>query len=89
MVQLPTLPTTGSYSADVRIDLHVNGDRIPVAQMGGPELLFHRHAVLHHDHGTVVMTIDGQEFKWHARFAPTTTPVDAIEATLTAIDPEA
>jgi len=55
--------------------------------MGGTELWFHQRATPARDHGVVVMTIDDHELRWNARFTPTATPVDAIEATLTAIKP--
>ncbi len=49
-------------------------------------MVLRERAVLAHDHGVVVMTIDGREFRWNATFAASSTPVEAIEATLTPIE---
>jgi hypothetical protein len=55
------------HSADVRIHLHVNGHRLPVAQLG-PDLLILRTPVDHPPgEAEISMTIDGDERRWRVR----------------------
>jgi len=61
-----TTPATksDSYSADVRIHLHVNGNALPVAQLG-PSFLILRTPMEHPPcDAEITMSIDGHESSW-------------------------
>ncbi len=62
--------SSGSYSAHVRIELRVNGQRIPVAQTGGGNLIFDQPISLTATTGEVVMTVDGRERRWRVTLHP-------------------
>jgi hypothetical protein len=64
---LMTAPSLG-YSADVRIDLFVNGQRFPVAQAGRGQLIFKKPFLAPAAEGEVVLTIDGNPRRWFVRF---------------------
>jgi hypothetical protein len=70
------IPLTSSrgYSAEVRIELRVNGHRIPVAQTGGGQLIFHDPQTLPRTDAEVVMHIDGHERRWRVALQPGPTP---------------
>lgn len=54
----------GPHSADVRIHLHVNGDVLPVAQLG-PDFLVLRTPTDHPPcDAEITMSIDGRESRW-------------------------
>jgi hypothetical protein len=58
------LMNTQSHSADVRIHLHVNGQVLPIAQLG-PEFLILRTLVDHPPcDAEITLSIDGQERRW-------------------------
>lgn len=57
----------GAYSADVRIQLIVNGHILPVAQLG-PHFLILRNAIDHPPtDAEIVMSIDGDVKQWPVR----------------------
>jgi hypothetical protein len=66
----------------VRIRLHVNGQTYPVAQIGGGRLIFDRPVTFPASTGTVVMTIDGHEERWHADIHAASAPTRVITADL-------
>lgn len=82
MIRKPSSSGLAGHSADVRIDLHTNGSVLPVGQMGGGRIILRDEAVLHHDHGVVVMSIDGDEHRWEASFDPCSTPKSVIDVQL-------
>jgi hypothetical protein len=67
----------------VRIRLQVNGQTYPVAQIGGGRLVFDRPVTFPEATGSIVMTIDGREERWHADIHPASTPTRIITADLT------
>lgn len=70
------------HSADVRINLHVNGSVLPIGQIGGGRFILRGEAAIAHDQGVVVMSIDGIEYRWEARFEPSTVPTSEYAAAL-------
>ena len=62
------------HSADVRIELHVNGQCIPVAQTGGGRLIFYRPQTLPRSDGEVRLYIDGHERRWRVSLRPGPAP---------------
>jgi hypothetical protein len=61
------------YSADVRIELRVNGRRIPVTQTGGGRLVLRQAQELPETDAEVVMHIDGHERRWRVKLRPRAT----------------
>lgn len=59
---------SAGYSADVRLDLFIAGQRFPLAQIGGGQLVFPAPILLPASSGQVVMSVDGQERKWSVTF---------------------
>lgn len=58
---------TRGHSADVRIQLHVNGHDLPVAQLG-PDFLILRSPVDHPPaDAEITMSIDGHQTRWRVR----------------------
>jgi hypothetical protein len=70
------------YSAKVRISLHANGQIYPVAQIGGGRLIFDSPVAFPQTTGTVVMTVDGQEERWHVAIPHQPEPTRIIAAEL-------
>ena len=58
------IPTSSAHSADVRMQLCVNGHVIPIAQMG-PNFLLVNHTI-HHPPAVaeIHLAIDGNESRW-------------------------
>jgi hypothetical protein len=55
------------HSADVRMDLHVNGHVLPIAQLG-PDFLILRNPVDHPPtDAEIALSIDGHESRWPVR----------------------
>jgi hypothetical protein len=54
-----------SKSADVKIELRVNGSVFPVAQLGPDFLLLDGPAKLPAGGGEIVMRVDANEHRWH------------------------
>jgi hypothetical protein len=55
------------YSADVRMELYVNGDRLPIAQLG-PDFLVVKEPIEHPPtDAEIALSIDGQENRWPVR----------------------
>jgi len=62
----PKLPSSG-HSADIRIQLSVNGHVLPVAQLG-PDFLVLKNTVTHPPAvAEIAMWIDGHEARWQVR----------------------
>jgi hypothetical protein len=70
------------FSAQVRIDLHINGCIYPVAQAGGGRLIFDKPVMIPEARGTLVMRIDGQERRWGVRLQQSDLPQRSIAAEL-------
>jgi hypothetical protein len=67
-------PASSGYSADVRIELRLNGQRIPVAQTGGGRLILYEPRILPRADAEVVMHIDGHERRWRVSLRPGPAP---------------
>ncbi|HWE95936.1 MAG TPA: hypothetical protein VG269_18380 [Tepidisphaeraceae bacterium] len=52
------------HSAQVRMNLHLNGHVYPIAQMGGGRMIFDKPVMLPSGTGMVVMQVDGLEQRW-------------------------
>jgi len=68
------------YSANVRIELRIDGQCIPVAQTGGGRLIFDHPVTLPATTGVVVMHVDDNESRWHVTLRPNGQPSRIIEA---------
>ena len=77
---IATPPANAGYSADVHIDLHIGGELIPVAQVGGGKIIFARPTTLPAASGVLVMTIDGQEQRWEVEIDTSPSPRRIIPA---------
>jgi len=76
----PTSTATYDYSAQVRIRLHVNGQTYRVAQIGGGRLIFDSPVTFPDTTGTVVMTVDGHEERWHVAIHGQSQPTRVVAA---------
>jgi hypothetical protein len=63
-----TLKPNG-HSADVRIQLHINGQALPVAQLGPGFLILRTPCDSPPSDGEITMSIDGREDRWRVRLA--------------------
>jgi len=78
------VPSTSTrYSAKVRIRLHINGQTLPVAQIGDGRLFFDTPVTFEESTGVIVMTVDGQEERWHVTIPDQAEPSRIIAAQLT------
>ncbi|MCW5774889.1 MAG: hypothetical protein KIS87_00385 [Phycisphaeraceae bacterium] len=57
-------PSSGGYSADVRLHLRINGDFIPLAQIGPDDVVLREPATIPPGPGEVIMHVDGRERRW-------------------------
>jgi len=58
-------PNKLGYSADVRMQLNVNGFVLPIGQLG-PDFIILRNPTDHPPtEAEIVMSIDGEERRWH------------------------
>jgi hypothetical protein len=73
------------YSALVRIELLVDGLRLPVAQIGGGRLIFDRPVSLPGTTGRIVARIDENEQCWQATWSASDEPRRVVEAELAEI----
>jgi hypothetical protein len=62
--------SSGGYSARVRIELRVNGQRLRVAKIGPDRLYLDAPQTLSASTGEVVMHIDGRERRWRVALHP-------------------
>jgi hypothetical protein len=76
-----TVRPSGGYSATVRIALHINGTRFPVAKTGPDRLYFRNPQTIPATAGEVVMDIDGHLRRWQVTLRPAAQPSRVIEAT--------
>jgi hypothetical protein len=76
---------SGGYSAQVRIKLHVNGQIYRVAQIGGGRLIFDSPVTFPKTVGTVVMTVDGNEKRWHVEIPGHAEPTRIVEANIISV----
>ena len=81
MARLKPLSSNG-YSADVRIELLIDGQSIPVAQAGGDRLVFRQPVSFSTPYGELLMRIDGHEQRWRVALRTTTQPERVIAAEL-------
>ncbi len=70
------------HSADVSIDLLLDGRTIPVGQAGGNVLIFDQPILLPPATGELIITIDGQEQRWPVSLHPDGAPSRVVAATL-------
>jgi hypothetical protein len=61
-------PTPSGYSATVKLELEVGEERIPLAQIGGGELVFYQEVVLPGNVGIVVAYIDESVHRWEVEW---------------------
>jgi hypothetical protein len=65
-MNIANLPA-GCYSADVRMELHVNGLVLPIGQLG-PDFLILRDSAAHPPaDAEIALSIDGRERRWRVR----------------------
>jgi hypothetical protein len=76
------LPNAG-YSSHVCLDLYVDKQRFPLAQIGAGRLIFDHDTVLPGSAGEVVMSIDGREHKWHVEWDQSSLPRSTVQAIFT------
>ena len=76
---LATNPAAG-YSADVQIELFVNGQRFSVGQIGRGMLIFDEPVALPDTQGQLVLTIDGHPRKWAVTFPLAAAPSRIVHA---------
>jgi len=69
------------YSADVKIDLFVNGQRFSVGQCGRGLLIFDQPVLLPGSEGELVLTIDGTPLRWSVLLPNSTKPSRIIHGT--------
>ena len=77
---LTTAPT--GYSAQVEIELFVDGQRFPVAQCGRGMLIFDKPVVLPGTQGELVLTIDGHAHRWKITLPQSSVPSRKIQGTM-------
>ena len=57
----------GSFSAQVRMELYVNGHVLPIGQLG-PDFLILKHPADHPPtDAEIAMSVDGRESRWRVR----------------------
>ena len=76
-----TAPKPG-HSADVLIELFVNGQRFPVVQMGRGMLIFDQPVLLPGTEGELVLTIDGHPRRWMVSIPISAIPSKTVHAKL-------
>ncbi|HMD54933.1 MAG TPA: hypothetical protein VKJ65_10325 [Phycisphaerae bacterium] len=69
-----------SFSAIVRIELHIAGKCLPVAQAGGGQLIFDKPVSLPKGDGELVMYIDESPQRWRVFLQPESAPVRIVRA---------
>ena len=71
-----------AYSADVRIELRVNGTRLRVSKIGPDRLYFDTPQTLPAGTGELVLHIDGHERRWRVTLNPADGPARTVRAFL-------
>jgi hypothetical protein len=66
---MKTNSTTSGHSADVRIDLCVNGHILSVAQLGPGYVILKEPCEHPPARGEIALAVDGQERRWHVQLA--------------------
>lgn len=74
-----TAPTS-RYSADVEIELFMNGQRFPVGQIGRGVMIFDQPVQLPATTGQLVLTIDGHPRRWSITVRGHSAPARIINA---------
>lgn len=74
---LATAPT--GYSAMVKIELFVDGQRFPVAQCGRDFLIFDNPVTLPGTEGELILTIDGHARRWKISLPESSIPSAKIQ----------
>jgi hypothetical protein len=72
--------TSEAHSADVQIDLFIEGQRFSVGQIGRDLLIFDDPLVLPSSRGELVLTIDGRQRRWLVSLRNGTGPTRFVEA---------
>jgi hypothetical protein len=62
------------HSAQVRIELRLNGRVLPVAQAGGDRLIFDDPILLPSAHAVLAIIVDGRERCWRVKLCPNGAP---------------
>jgi hypothetical protein len=62
------------HSADVRIELRLDGRVLPVAQAGPDRLSFDQAVLLPDGPAELAITVDGRERRWHVTLHPGPAP---------------
>lgn len=73
--------TPSGYSANVKLELEVGGQRIPLAQVGGGELMFYQETVLPGSRGIAVAYIDAHVSRWEVEWEPSAAGRKRVKAT--------
>ena len=76
---IPARPTT-RYSADVEIELFMDGRRFSVGQIGRGVLIFDQPVQLPSATGQLVLTIDGHARRWNVAIRNGHAPAQVIPA---------
>ena len=71
----------GSYSARVRLELHVGSTCIRLAQIGGNRLIFRKPTILLGTEGEVRAYIDEHVQRWWAKWEASESPQEIVKVT--------
>ena len=69
-----------AFSTKVRIELHIGGRCLPVAQSGGGQLIFDEPMTLPGGIGELVMHIDESPHRWRVTLRPGSEPSRIVPA---------
>jgi hypothetical protein len=58
----------------------MNGQHLPVAQIGGGRIYFDRCVALPTGSGEIILHVDEHQSRWRVTWAPTDQPVQVIDA---------
>ena len=72
-------PSRG-YSAKVRLELRIGGDRFALAQIGGGRLVFKQAVILPGTNGEVLAHIDEHEQRWAVTWPASDAPREIVPA---------
>ncbi len=72
--------SSGAFSTKVRIELHIAGQCLPVAQSGGGQLIFDEPVLLPSGEGELVIYIDESPHRWRVTPRPGAAPARIVPA---------
>jgi hypothetical protein len=78
--------TRTGYSADVRIDLSINGRSFPVAQIGGGRIFFDHPTLLPSGMAEIILHVDEHKSRWRVALPPMKEPAQVIRAEFVPLD---